>query len=239
MLIFYIFAFKILETTIMKKAFITLPLVACMVVFTACKRDKENQTNAKEAETVSQMSAESIKYKINADQSTINWKGSKPTGEHTGTIAIESGVVTLKGGMIESGNFLIDMNSINVTDLKAGEGKENLEAHLKGTAEGKEDHFFNVQEHPTAYFEVTSSQEKEGKTILSGNLTIKGIKKNISFPVSVTNDAESITLTSESFTIDRTQWNVNYGSKSIFDDLGDKFVNDEIELVVSVKGSKS
>ena len=223
----------------MKKAFITLPLVACMVFFTACKSDNKNQTNAKEAEAVSQMSAEAIKYKINAGQSTIDWKGSKPTGTHTGTISIESGVVTIKDGVIESGNFLIDMNSINVTDLKAGEGKENLEAHLKGTAEGKEDHFFNVQEHPTAYFEVTSSQEKEGKTILSGNLTIKDIKKNVSFPVSITEDAEAITLTSESFTIDRTQWNVNYGSKSVFDDLGDKFVNDEIELVVTVKGNKA
>lgn len=223
----------------MKKAFITLPLVACMVFFTACKSDNKNQTNAKEAEAVSQMSAEAIKYKINADQSTIDWKGSKPTGTHTGTISIESGVVTIKDGVIESGNFLIDMNSINVTDLKAGEGKENLEAHLKGTAEGKEDHFFNVQEHPTAYFEVTSSQEKEGKTILSGNLTIKDLKKNVSFPVSITEDAEAITLTSESFTIDRTQWNVNYGSKSVFDDLGDKFVNDEIELVVTVKGNKA
>src|SRR5690554_1247253 len=223
----------------MKKAFITLPLVACMVFFTACKSDNKNQTNAKEAEAVSQMSAEAIKYKINADQSTIDWKGSKPTKTHTGTISIESGVVTIKDGVIESGNFLIDMNSINVTDLKAGEGKENLEAHLKGTAEGKEDHFFNVQDHPTAYFEVTGSQEKEGNVILSGNLTIKGIQKNISFPVSITEDGANITLTSESFAIDRTQWGVNYGSKSIFDNLGDKFVNDNIELVITVKGSKA
>src|SRR5690606_38303008 len=150
-LIFYIFAFKILDTTIMKKAFITLPLVSCMAVFTACKRDKENQTNAKEAETVSQMNSESIKYKINADQSTIHRRCSQPLAEPTGTMGIEAGVVTVKGGMTESGKFLLDMNSIKVTDRKAGEGKENLRAHLKGTAEGKEDHFCNVQQHPTAY----------------------------------------------------------------------------------------
>jgi len=223
----------------MKKTFITLPLLACMVFFTACKSDKKNDTTVKEAAAATEMTQEAVKYKINVDQSTIDWKGSKPTGTHTGTIAIESGVITAKNGTIESGNFLIDMNSIKVTDLKAGEGKENLEAHLKGTAEGKEDHFFNVEDHPTAYFEVTGSQEKEGNVILSGNLTIKGIQKNISFPVSITEDGANITLTSESFAIDRTQWGVNYGSKSIFDNLGDKFVNDNIELVITVKGSKA
>ncbi|WP_417360409.1 YceI family protein [Galbibacter sp.] len=223
----------------MKKAIFTLPLVACMVFFTACKSEKKNDTTAKEAATATEITAEAVKYKINADQSTIDWKGSKPTGTHTGTIAIESGVITTKGGVIESGNFLIDMNSITVTDLKSGEGKEDLEAHLKGTVEGKEDHFFNVAEHPTAYFEITGNEVKNGITTLSGNLTIKGIKKNVSFPVSHTEQGSNITLTSESFTIDRTQWNVNYGSKSVFDNLGDKFVNDEIELVITVKGSKA
>lgn len=220
----------------MKKALITLPLAACLIFFTACKSDKKNDTT-KEAEAAAQMTAEAVKYKVNPQQSTIDWKGSKPTGTHTGTINIESGVISTKDGAVESGNFLIDMNSINVTDLKAGEGKEDLEAHLKGTAEGKEDHFFNVAEHPSAYFEVTGSEEKDGKVVLSGNLTIKGEKKNISFPVKITEDGSNITLTSDSFTINRTNWGVNYGSKSVFDNLGDKFVNDEIELVVTIKGS--
>jgi len=223
----------------MKKAMLTLPLVACMVFFTACKSDKKNDSNTNEAEVVTEKITELVKYKINPEQSSIDWKGSKPTGIHTGTIAIESGVVTTKGGAVESGNFLIDMNTITVTDLKAGEGKEDLEAHLKGSVEGKEDHFFNVQEHPTAYLEITGSEEKEGRLSLNGSLTIKGIKKDVSFPVNITEDGSSITLTTEAFTIDRTLWNVNYGSKSIFDNLGDKFVNDNIELVVTVKGNKA
>lgn len=222
----------------MKKAFITLPLVLCMVFFTACKSDKKKDANTNEAEAAT-ATIEAVKYKVNPEQSSIDWKGSKPTGTHTGTIDIESGVITTKDGAIESGNFLIDMNTINVTDLKAGEGKEDLEAHLKGSVEGKEDHFFNVQEHPTASFEVTGSDEKDGNVILNGNLTIKGTKKNVSFPVNITEDGSMLILTSESFTIDRTQWNVNYGSKSVFDNLGDKFVNDDIELVITVKASKA
>src|SRR5690606_12684945 len=138
---------------------------------TACKSEKKNDANAEEAQAAKEVTAESVKYKVNADQSTIDWKGSKPTGTHTGTIAIESGVITAKGGTIESGNFLIDMNSIAVTGLRAGEGKEDLEAHLKGTVEGKVDHFFNVAKRRTAYFEVTGAEAKENQTILGRNPT--------------------------------------------------------------------
>jgi polyisoprenoid-binding protein YceI len=222
----------------MKKTIMSLPMLLCMVFFISCKSEKKNEQTTEPTEAKA-VTAQAVKYKVNPEQSSIDWKGSKPTGTHTGTINIESGVISTKGGVIESGNFLIDMNTINVTDLKAGEGKEDLEAHLKGSVEGKEDHFFNVQKHPTAYFEVTSSEKKDGELILNGNLTIKGIKNAVSFPVNITEDGTNFSLTSESFTIDRTKWNVNYGSKSIFDDLGDKFVNDQIELVVTVKGQKS
>lgn len=222
----------------MRKNILSLSLIACLTVFTACKNEKKNETTTGEAEAAKEVTAAAVKYKAVPAESTINWKGAKPTGEHTGTIAIESGVVSLKDGKVDSGNFLIDMNSITVTDLE-GDQKANLEAHLKGTVEGKEDHFFNTKEHPTAYFEVTGTETKEGKTYLQGNLAIKGTKKNISFPISVTENGDSLTVTSETFTIDRTEWNVNYGSKSVFDNLGDKFVNDEIELTVTVKANKA
>ncbi|WP_335964528.1 YceI family protein [Galbibacter sp. PAP.153] len=223
----------------MKKNFLSISLIACLTVFTACKTEKKNETSANDAETVTETTVEAVKYKAVPEESIIEWKGSKPTGTHTGTISLESGVIAIKDGALESGNFLIDMNTITVTDLEAGDGKEDLEAHLKGTVEGKEDHFFNVAEHPTAYFEVTGIEEIEGKTHIKGNLAIKGTKKNISFPVTVTENGDVATLTSEPFTIDRTNWNVNYGSKSVFDDLGDKFVNDDIELVVKVKAKKA
>ena len=74
---------------------------------------------------------------------------------------------------------------------------------------------------------------------MEGNLTIKGITKNISFPVQIENNGDMIQVSSEPFTIDRTQWNVNFKSKSIFDDLGDKFINDEIELAIRVSAKNS
>lgn len=224
----------------MKMIFLKIVFVVGVIASTvSCKCDKKNETTAKEADAVAVAPVVADKYKAIAAESTINWSGSKPTGTHTGTISIESGAVSIKEGKIESGTFLIDMKTITVTDLEPGKGKEDLEAHLKGTVEDKKDHFFDVADHPSAAFEVTSSSEVNGKTVLEGNLTIKGIKKNISFPVSVSQEGDIMTLTSETFTINRTDWGINYKSKTIFGDLGDKFVNDDIELKITLKASKA
>ncbi|MAZ26516.1 MAG: lipid-binding protein [Cytophagaceae bacterium] len=206
-------------------------LAFVLVAQVSCKENK-NETDAGDAENVAEASAEAQKYMVNKEESVIDWKGSKPTGTHTGTIKLESGILRLQDSTL-TGSFLIDMNTINVTDLD-GDMKNNLESHLKGTVEGKEDHFFNVKNYPTAAFEITGLEKKDGKWMMAGNLTIKDQKKNIQFPVSYTQDGTTLKLTSEPFTIDRTHWNVNYGSKSVFDDLGDKFVNDDIELTVKV-----
>lgn len=221
----------------MKKQILnTLAAVALVAGVVSCKGEK-NETEAKDAQEVAVVE-NAAKFKVDAASSTIAWVGSKPTGKHNGTINIENGVVNVAGDAI-TGTFLIDMTSITVTDLEAGEGKESLEGHLKGMAEGKEDHFFNVAKYPTAAFEVTGVTEKDGKKMMQGNLTMRDQKKNIEFPVSYSVDGENMTLTSEPFTIDRTDWGVNYGSKSVFDNLGDKFISDDIELTVNLKATKA
>ena len=87
-------------------------------------------------------------------------------------------------------------------------------------------------------FEISSITSANGKATVNGNLTLKGVTKPVSFPATVAYEGNNMTLTSDSFQINRTHWNVNYASKSIFDDLKDKFVNDEIELVVKLNASK-
>lgn len=212
--------------------------VAITATVVSCK-DKAKEVNTTEAETVAVSENTSQKYVVNVAESNIAWVGAKPTGSHNGTINIETGVLNTKDGVLESGTFLIDMNSITVLDLD-GEMKDNLEAHLKGSVEGKEDHFFNVASFPTGAFDVTGAKVMEdGKTVLSGNLTLKDIKHNISFAVTVTEKDDMLTITSDKFSIDRTKWNINYGSKSVFDDLGDKFVNDKIELTITLKAKKA
>lgn len=223
----------------MKKNLVKLSAIAAVAILASCKSEPKNEVAAEEAvavETTKEIA--SVSYNALPENSIIEWKGFKPTGTHAGTLAVASGNFEMNGDQIVGGEFTLDMNSITVTDLEAGNGKENLEAHLKGTVEGKQDHFFNVEEFPTAKFEVTAVTTESGQTVMEGNLTIKGISKNIAFPVEIQQNEDMIEVSSDAFTIDRTQWNVNYGSKSVFDNLGDKFINDEIELHIVVAAKK-
>jgi len=220
----------------MKKVILSLFLAVSLSGAVSCKSDKTGE--ASDAVDAQGASDEAIGYNVNTSNSVIEWTGSKQTGKHSGTIKLSSGTIFVKGNAVEGGNFTIDMNTIAVSDLKAGDGKEDLEGHLKGLAVEGADHFFNVKKYPEGKFEITSIRTDQGKSIVEGNLTIKETTKNIKFPAIVSVDENSVSIMSETFIIDRTEWKVNYASKSVFQDLGDKFVNDEIELKVSVKASK-
>ena len=211
-------------------------VVALCTAIVSCKKAKEANTSEAEAAAVSESTSQ--KYVVNVDESVIGWSGFKPTGTHNGTINLDSGIFSVTDGVLQSGTFIIDMNSINATDLD-GDQKANLEAHLKGTVEGKEGDFFNVTKFPNAAFEITGTAIENGKTMVSGNLSLKGNKNNITFPATITNTNDVMTIASESFTIDRTKWSINYGSKSIFDNLGDKFINDDMELKITINAKKS
>ena len=125
------------------------------------------------------------------------------------------------------------MSTIEVQDIPA---EEEDNAKLKGHLQSPD--FFNVEEYPMAKFEVTDITTEGDKTMLSGNLTLKDVTNNISFPVNVDFNEDQMMLNSETFSIDRSKWNVKYGSKSFFDDLGDKFIDDKIELKVSLKANE-
>ncbi|NRD19601.1 YceI family protein [Winogradskyella eckloniae] len=207
-------------------------LIALITMASCGDKAKEAETKDAEAAAVAEDTA--ITYNVNTAESGIDWKGFKPTGSHFGTITLSEGTLNLNEATIESGSFVIEMNSIAVSDIPAEEeGNAKLVGHLKNAD------FFNVEDHPTAKFEVTGISTVEGKTILSGNLTIKEKTNNISFPVTTEIKDDMLSLTSETFTIDRSKWNIEYGSKSFFDNLGDKFINDDIEIKVALTATKA
>lgn len=177
---------------------------------------------------------ESVNYAVVTDDSIINWEGYKPGTTHTGLISIQEGQFSLKDGKIAGGSFVIDMTSIVVTDLE-GDYKAGLEAHLMGTAEGKEDDFFNINNFPTANFKATGTSSRDGKIYLIGDLTLKGETQEVGFPFKM-NQLENgiVEITSEPFTIDRSRWGIKFGSKSFFDNLGDKFVSDDMQLEIKL-----
>lgn len=217
-----------MKTKILNIALITFLSVAII----GCKK-KADEVKTTEAEEVAEASSVSTKYSVDTESSTISWKGFKPTGTHNGSISVESGVFNIKDSTIESGTFLIDMNSIVVEDIPAEE-----EANSKLTGHLKSADFFDVESFPSAAFSVTGFETVDGQTILSGNLKMKDTENNVSIPVTVSENNDNVTIESETFTIDRSKWNVKYGSKSFFDDLGDKFINDDIELKVNIVAAK-
>lgn len=224
----------------MKKRIFNVFAVLALTASVVSCQDKGKEAKTKEAEPVAESTVATEKYDLDLAESTIYWKGFKPTGSHHGIVKLEKGVFKATGTELVSGSFLIDMTTIEDQDLEPGDMKNNLEAHLKGTVEGKEGDFFDTTKFPTAAFEITGVQPTEGnKSLLSGNLTIKGIKQNITFPVTVINEGNTISVMSDTFTIDRTQWEVNYGSKSVFDNLGDKFINDDVQLKFALKATKA
>ncbi|ESU21004.1 YCE I like family protein [Flavobacterium cauense R2A-7] len=221
----------------MKKIVLSL-LVVTALLSVSCKKSSTSESDSKEP-TEAAASAEGTKYVANTTESVINWSGSKPAGKHSGTINLKDGEITVKDNKVVSGKFTINMNTITVTDLKADDGKEDLEAHLKGTGDKEgQDHFFNVKKYPTGFFAITSIEEKDGKTIVFGNLSLKNVTKSVNFPANITVTDKEVTIDSDTLVLNRTYWNINYASKSLFDNLKDKFINDEIEIKVSVKATK-
>jgi len=209
------------------------PIFKCITIFmlslavVSCKNKAEEAVTT-DAVVAAEAQDNSVKYMANPTNTLIEWTGHKPTGQHIGTIFLESGEFTVNEGKIESGTF-----KINMATLKEYDGNAKLEGHLKSAD------FFDVATYPEATFEVTGFENVDGKMMLSGNLTLKEIKNNVTFPVTLSEKDDIFTITSEMFTIDRSKWNVKYGSKSFFDNLGDKFINDDIELKIVVNAKKS
>lgn len=200
-----------------------------VLLFISCKKEEKIEPTTVETGISGMFITDST--------STLNWTGSKQTGKHSGTIKIKTGGFTVENGKITDGKFTIDMNSISVDDLE-GDDKINLEEHLKGTKPDVVDHFFNVVKYPEATFVVTGFMNENGSDMLEGDLTIKDKTNKVKFAVSLTEADGFVTMSSPEFKIDRTLWGVNYGSKSIFSDLGDKFINDDIALQINMKAKK-
>ncbi len=162
------------------------------------------------------------------DISKVEWTGEKVTGKtEKGTLRFKEGTFTLKGGEVTGGTAVLDMTTIEPTSL-TGDYKKKLADHLKSPD------FFEVEKYPTATFaidEVTSTEETKEKYThqVTGNLTMKGITKEIEFPARIEKKEGKVFVYS-SFPIDRSRWKIKYGSDSFFDDLGDKMILDEVKL---------
>jgi polyisoprenoid-binding protein YceI len=161
--------------------------------------------------------------KVDTSKSTVKWLGKKVTGEHFGTIAVKEGALEVANGKVSGGKVVIDMNSLKCDDIKDAGMNGKLVGHLKS------DDFFSVASFPTSELVVSKVESNGNNHTFSGNLTIKGITNPATFTATSSKDGKS-TVYKGVLTIDRSKYNVKYGSKSFFDNLGDKMIYDEFSL---------
>ena len=221
----------------------TLFIVACT---DAPESDKAITTEAQSVDTTTTVAAES--WTVQPSQSKLEWVATKVTGYHTGVVPIKSGNLLVSNGNLTGGKFVLDMKSLQVVGPKGAKPADN--AKLQGHLNSKD--FFETTAHPEATFEITNVQPFSGNVqdttdprqeeiseykvtnpthTVSGNLTIKGVTKNISFPAKVTINPTEVDALAK-FNVNRKEWNITYPGKP--DDL----IRDQIHFGIALKGSK-
>lgn len=223
----------------MKRIF--LFLAAGSLAFASCQNAPEaDKAQATEAVAVDSSAAKTGNgYNADLAQSVVEWVGTKPTGKHHGTFKLKEGNITAENGAITGGKFVIDITSLKADDQDSA-GNAKLGGHLASPD------FFDAAKFPDATFEIASvaagTDTTGGKKVImkdathtiTGNLTLKGVTKSISFPAKVAVTDANVT-TDADFNIDRTQWGLSYGADK---SLGDKIIHSEVNLKLHVVATK-
>lgn len=206
-----------------------------MLVFACADAPEGQKVEANEAVGTETMeaSSEAMTYVVDTETSEINWVGSKPSGQHMGHVDLQNGELLVENEKLVGGTFVLDMNTISDHDLE-GEDKGKLEGHLK-TGD-----FFEVEKFPTATFEITSVEPvtdvPDATHQITGNLTMKGTTKSVTLPAKVEMTEEGLMASTPKFTINRTEWGVNFKS-GILGVPKDKAIHDEIGLQITLNAA--
>lgn len=221
----------------MKKTF--LALSTATLLFAACQdAPKADNAETTDAQQVDSNAVSGAAYNADLTQSTIQWTGTKPVGQHTGTFTMKSGAINVADNNVTGGKFIIDINSLVIID-KDTMGTSKLKGHLLSPD------FFDAANHSEAGFEITGVTAgtdttnkdlvmKDATHTITGNLTLKGTSKSISFPAKIVVTDANVTADAN-FNIDRTQWGLVYGNDK---SLGDKFIRPEVNIVLHLVANK-
>lgn len=161
--------------------------------------------------------------KVDVTTSKVTWKGYKVTGSHEGVINLKEGSLIFEGDKLTGGQFVVDMTSLTSTDLE-GDSQGKLNGHLKS------DDFFGVEKHPTSKLVITKVKAS-GKNAyeVTGDLTIKEKTHPVTFDLSIYGNKATGALK-----VDRTKYGIEFNSGNFFQNLGDKVIYDEFDLVVDL-----
>lgn len=175
-------------------------------------------------------------HPIDLGASQVRWIGRNLLNRHEGGIGLKGGSLRFEQGRLAGGEFTLDMRAITCSDLADTELHEVLIHHLS------DPDFFDVETYPEATFIISRAEEVAGASkgspnvAISGILTLKGVPAAVDFMASAGLTEEGRPAAQAAFAIDRTRWNVFYGSGKWFHRLGGHLVNDLIELQVRIVG---
>ena len=163
-------------------------------------------------------------FTADASASKLTWKGYKVTGEHAGTVGLKNGSLQIDHGTLKGGSFEVDMTSFTCTDLQ-GEWADKLIGHLKSPD------FFGSEANPTAKLVIKKAiaTDTKGNYKIVADLTIKGTTKEVKFNTALAQTEKQATATGK-IVIDRSDFDIRYGSGSFFDGLGDKTIYDDFDI---------
>jgi polyisoprenoid-binding protein YceI len=171
-------------------------------------------------------------YKVDPSGSKIVYVGKKVTGEHTGTLTLKNGTLTLKGDEITAGELVADMNSLTSTDITDKDYNAKYVSHMKSAD------FFNTEKFPESKLVIKSSKKTDKGMLVQGELTMLGVTKPVSFVVNDLKKTETVVSGKSNLTLNRTDWGLKYGSANFIKGLGDKAINDEFTLSVELFAKK-
>jgi polyisoprenoid-binding protein YceI len=171
-------------------------------------------------------------YTWSTDESLIIWVGRNVVGKsHSGTMRVSGGSVTIENGAIAEGEVIMDMSSIAPLDMEDGKAAR-LTNHLKSAD------FFDVENHPEASFKLSTSSIENLNAALSGVLTVKGISGEENCQSAFSGSGENGIVFSGGLLFDRSKYGVEYNSKTVFGELGDDTIEDDIRIKFDLTGSK-
>ncbi|MFA7216906.1 MAG: YceI family protein [Candidatus Paceibacterota bacterium] len=162
-------------------------------------------------------------FEVDTNKSNINWSlETSDTKSYKGTAKFASGKGTIKDGIVTGGSFEVDLNSI-----KENNNADKLEVYFKSVE------FFNTEIYPTAKFEITKISKTPitpADYTVTGNLTLKGITKEVTFPAIISKQKDSTFIASGDVDMDTSLWGIKYGGNSLFGSLGDKAGSNSVKL---------
>ncbi|MDZ7878310.1 MAG: YceI family protein [Saprospiraceae bacterium] len=208
--------------------------------FTACKNEAKPTLKTSEATDVATTTTATTAtaadvFTVDTTQSNVAWEGYEGLklgkSEHNGTLKISSGKLDIANGSITGGSFSIPLSSLIVLDIPAGEKRNaKLKAHLLNAD------FFDAEKFPTADFSIASVAKTVGDSVaITGNLTLKGTAKSITFPALVKLENGVLTASTPKFYINRKDWGMSYRSENSF---GDELIRPELGLSINLISKK-